>query len=220
MVSQNDNNGHSVSVTLSDGTHYTRPDNLTPNGTASLKTQASYTTRGYLLPSVAGPGQTLNTGSNPGAAAYASYDGYGRVDYTLAPAQSATTTGGRSTYPCGYDSSGWTVTATTANSGGGNHWTTATLDGLARTASVQSGHDSTTVSEVDTTYAPCACGPLGKVAWQSQPYAPPNASPPGTTYTYDALASVPVSRQCVRQPANGAGTGSRGQSGSRRQPTR
>jgi len=25
------------------------------------------------------------------------------------------------------------------------------------------------------------------VAWQSQPYAPPNSAPPGTTYTYDAL---------------------------------
>src|ERR1017187_7862608 len=37
------------------------------------------------------------------------------------------------------------------------------------------------------TTAPCACSPLGKMFQQPQPYAPPNAPPPATTYHYDAL---------------------------------
>ena len=61
------------------------------------------------------------------------------------------------------------------------------MDGLGRTVRVQSGNGTTVLSEVDTTYAPCACSPVGKMYQQSQPYAPPNSSPPGTTYTYDAL---------------------------------
>ena len=81
---------------------------------------------------------------------------------------------------------GWTTTATTANTQGGSHYTTTTLDGLGRTASVQTG-TTAALSEVDTIYAPCACSPLGKMSWQSQPYAPPNSAPPGTTYSYDAL---------------------------------
>lgn len=106
--------------------------------------------------------------------------------YTIAPSQSAGGTGAQSNYTYTYStSSGWTVTATTANSGGGNHWVTTTLDGIGRTVSVQTGTASATVSEVDTTYAPCACGPVGKMSWQSQPYLN-NPSPPRTTYTYDA----------------------------------
>lgn len=31
------------------------------------------------------------------------------------------------------------------------------------------------------------CGPVGKTSWQSQPFLPPNATPPGTTFSYDAL---------------------------------
>jgi len=49
---------------------------------------------------------------------------------------------------------------------------------------VQSGHDSTTVSEVDTQYGPCACSPLGKMWRVSLPYAY-GGTPVWTTYTYD-----------------------------------
>ena len=42
-------------------------------------------------------------------------------------------------------------------------------------------------SEVDTSCAPCACGPVGKKSWQSQPYLPPGSSLPGTMCSYDAL---------------------------------
>ena len=69
----------------------------------------------------------------------------------------------------------------------GGHLTNAVLDGLGRTASVQTGTGSTVLSEVDTFYAPCACSPLGKMYQQTQPYTPPNGAPPATTYTYDAL---------------------------------
>jgi YD repeat-containing protein len=128
-----------------------------------------------------------------GTAAYTSYDIYGRVAYTLAPSQATGQLGAQTNYTYGYTSGAWTVTATTANSAPGNngtsHFTTTTLDGIGRTVSVQTGTGTgtTVLSEVDTTYAPCACGPIGKMSWQSQPYAPPNSAPSGTTYSYDAL---------------------------------
>jgi len=62
VTSQDDSNGHSVSVTTSNATNYTLPDTLTPNGTASLQTQAAYATPNFFPASVAGPGQTLNNG--------------------------------------------------------------------------------------------------------------------------------------------------------------
>jgi RHS repeat-associated protein len=186
VTTQNDNNGHSVTASTSALTNFTLPDTLTPNGTTSLQTQATYNSVGFLPASVAGPGQTLNNGSS-GTAAYTSYDSYGRVAYTLAPSQVAGQLGAQTNYTYGYASTGWATTATTANSGGGSHFTTTTLDGLGRTAKVQTGYSSTMLSEVDTSYAPCACSPLGKMSQQSQPYLPPNSAPPGTTYSYDAL---------------------------------
>jgi RHS repeat-associated protein len=64
---------------------------------------------------------------------------------------------------------------------------TQTLDGLGRLANTQSGYGGTVVSEVDTTYGPCACSPLGKMTQQSEPYAPATDTPVYTVYTYDAL---------------------------------
>jgi hypothetical protein len=185
VISQNDNNLHPVNVSTSSLTN-TLPDSLTPNGTTSLQTQASYNPVGLAPTSVAGPGQTLNNGTS-GTAAYTSYDSYGRVAYTLAPSQAAGQAGAQTNYTYGYASTGWTVTATTANSTSGSHFTTTTMDGLGRTASVQSGTGSTVLSEVDTHYQPCACSPVGKMYQQSQPYLPPNSAPPATTYTYDPL---------------------------------
>ena len=40
VVSQNDNNGHSVNVATSTATNYTLPDTLSPNGSTTLQTQA------------------------------------------------------------------------------------------------------------------------------------------------------------------------------------
>ena len=72
------------------------------------------------------------------------------------------------------------MTATT-----NGRWTKTTGDGLGRAIKVEQGHGSTTVSIVETEYAPCACSPLGKVQRVSMPYAP-GQTPVWTTYTYDA----------------------------------
>jgi YD repeat-containing protein len=150
VVEQDDNNGHSVSVTTSELTNFTLPDSLTPNGTTSLQTLAAYSSPNLFPASVAGPGQTLYDPNNSpnGTAAYTSYDTYGRIAYTLAPSQSWTSaTGAQTNYSYGYNTStGWTTTATTANAGSTSHWTASTLDGLGRTTRVQTGNGSTTVS--------------------------------------------------------------------------
>jgi hypothetical protein len=120
---------------------------------------AAYNSPNFLPASVAGPGQTLNSGT-AGTAAYTDYDSYGRVAYTLALSQAAGQPGAQTNYTCGYTSGAWTTTATTTNSSGTTHWTTTNLDGLGRTASVQArtgaGSRKTVLSEVDTVHAPCA----------------------------------------------------------------
>ena len=68
-------------------------------------------------------------------------------------------------------------------------WATAISDGLGRTVTQTSGYGTTsptTVSQVDTVYAPCACSPAGKMVKTSQPYAP-GASEYWTVYSYDGL---------------------------------
>jgi hypothetical protein len=64
------------------------------------------------------------------------------------------------------------------------------LDGFGRTVTTNTGYGSgsglTTLSTVTTTYSPCGCSPLGKVATVSQPYAP-GATQYYTVYIYDAL---------------------------------
>jgi YD repeat-containing protein len=141
------------------------------------------------------PGQTLYDPANSpdGTAAYTSYDGYGRVLFTQAPSQSWTSaTGAQTNYSYSYASTGWTITASTSNAAPntGSHFTTTTLDGLGRTASVQAGTgtgaSAILLSEVDTLYAPCACSPLGKMYQRSQPYGPKDTEV-YTTNTYDAL---------------------------------
>ena len=143
VVSQNDN-GHFVNVTTSAATNYTLPDKLDPNGTGQLPIQATYNSPNLAPASIAGPNQTLyNPNTQTGTAAYTAYDSLGRVAYTLAPSQSAGTAGAQTNYTYGYTAGAWTITATTANSGGGSHFTTTTLDGLGRTANVQSGFNTT-----------------------------------------------------------------------------
>jgi hypothetical protein len=108
VVTQNDNNGHSVNVVTSTATNYTLPDTLSPNGSATLQTNASYNPS-FAPASVAAPGQTLYDPANSpnGTAAYTSYDSYGRVAYTLAPSQSWTSaTGAQTNYTYGYASTG------------------------------------------------------------------------------------------------------------------
>ena len=107
-----------------------------------------------------------------GATSTITYDGYGR------PVQTTIPDGATTTYSYTYNPNTQTATL-------GNRWKKTTLDGFGRVTRVEMGHDSTTVSTVDTQYGPCACSPLGKLWRVSQPHAP-GANPVWTTYTYDA----------------------------------
>jgi len=129
------------------------------------------------------------TGPN-GAAATTTYDSAGR------PSQTTTADGAVTDYTYTYtyvpNSAANTQTAILCDpnngqctSQAGHRWTRTTLDGFGRTTRVEQGHDSVTVSQVDTQYAPSACSPLGKISQVSKPYAP-GATPVWTVYTYDA----------------------------------
>ena len=59
------------------------------------------------------------------------------------------------------------------------------MDGFGRTIHTITGNGTTTVSTVDTYYAPCGCSPLGKLSQQSQPYAV-GGTVFSTVYHYDA----------------------------------
>ena len=65
------------------------------------------------------------------------------------------------------------------------HWVKTVMDGFGRTIQTVTGYGGTTVSSVDSQYAPCGCSPLGKLSQQSQPYAP-GGSDAWTVYHYDA----------------------------------
>jgi hypothetical protein len=77
----------------------------------------------------------------------------------------------------------------TLGTGTGARWKRTTLDGFGRVTRVETGHDSTTVSIVDTQYGPCGCTPIGKMTAVSQPYAP-GGSPVWTSYTYDPVKTI------------------------------
>ena len=119
---------------------------------------------------------TSVTGPN-GANGTTTYDSYGRPTSTKIP--DGASTGFSYAY---YGVGGATANTQTATIG--TRWKKTTLDGFGRTIKVETGHDSTTVSQVDTQYAACACSPLGKLWRVSQPYAP-GGTPVWTTYYYD-----------------------------------
>ena len=103
------------------------------------------------------------------------YDSYARQATVTSP------TGATTTYS--YTNSPPTTTVTT-----NGKWTKTTYDGLGRPIRVETGHGTTTVSIVDSEYAPCACSPMGKLKRVTRPYAPgPGNNQHWTTYTYDAL---------------------------------
>ena len=164
VVSMSDGSGVSVSITPSSSTDYSLPGVITPGGTSSLATSLTYT-GAWTVSSVSSPN---------GATATTAYDVYGR------PTSSTVPDGAQTTYAYTYYPQANTQTATL-----GSRWKRTTLDGLGRTTRVETGHDSTTVSVVETQYGPCACSPFGKVTQVSQPHAP-NASVYWTVYTYDA----------------------------------
>src|SRR5207253_8324208 len=118
------------------------------------------------------------TGPN-GAQGTTTYDTYGR------PANTKIPDGASTDYTYTYYDPNVSGSQNTQKATLGTRWKKTTLDGFGRVTRVESGHDSTTVSQVDTQYAPCACSPLGKLWRTSLPYAP-GSTPVWTTYTYDA----------------------------------
>jgi RHS repeat-associated protein len=193
---QDDGFSHSVTITTSTRTNFTMPDQVAPNDVATLATNALYDTPSLAPTSVAPPYQTVfdpNTNSS-GTASYTNYDGYGRLRSVYPPLGYAANTYTYYAYSYG---SPWTVKATTQMPIG-SHFKlaaqTQTLDGLGRVVSVSTAANSSAnysdiapVSEVDTAYAPFACLPLGKMSSRTQPYLPPQTTPPATSYLYDAL---------------------------------
>jgi RHS repeat-associated protein len=142
---------------------YSLPGVLTPNGNGNLATSFSYDSSTWAVTSMTAPN---------GASATTTYDSLGRPSQTTIPDGAVTN------YSYTYNPNTQTATL-------GNRWTKTTLDGFGRVISVVQGHDSTTVSEVDTKYAPCGCSPLGKMSQVSEPYAP-GGTVYWTTYAYDA----------------------------------
>ena len=191
VVQQDDNYGHSVNVATTINTNFTMPEQISPNGSSQLSTNALYNTPSISPTSVAPPYQSVfdpNTNSN-GTAAYTTYDAYGRVQKVYPSQQYSSGMYVYHTYSYG---SPWTATASTMRSNFVYNARTQTLDGLGRpvsvttTASTPQNPAGQPISEVDTAYAPCACSRLGKMSSRTQPYLAPQA-PPTTTYQYDAL---------------------------------
>jgi RHS repeat-associated protein len=168
-----DGAGRSISSAPDASTGYSLPGVLTPGGNSNLATTVTYASS-WQVTSVTGPN---------GAQGKTDYDGYGRPSKTKIP------DGAETNYAYAYVGvAGATANTQTATIGdtaqAGYRWKKTTLDGFGRVIRVETGHDTTTMSQVDTQYAACACSPLGKLWRVSQPYAP-GGTPVWTTYAYD-----------------------------------
>ncbi|MFN7919438.1 MAG: RHS repeat-associated core domain-containing protein [Bryobacteraceae bacterium] len=139
------------------------PGAMTPNSNGAMATSMNWNS--FL-------GLTQVTGAN-GASASQQFDIYGRKTQSTSP------TGAVTTYAYSYNPP--VVTATT-----GTRWVKSTQDGFGRPIKDETGYGTTTVSVVDTEYAPCGCTPIGKMKRVSRPHAP-GATQYWTTYNYDAL---------------------------------
>jgi hypothetical protein len=155
-------------------TNYVAPSALTPNANGPMGETLSYSP--FL-------GVTSQTGPN-GATATVSYDTIARPTRTVGPH------GAETTYAYTY----WpnTVTATT-----NGKWVRTTSDGFGRPVKVEKGNGSTTVSVVDSEYAPCACSPIGKLKRESRPFAP-GGTVYWTEYEFDGLEKLATYRRVRR----------------------
>jgi YD repeat-containing protein len=170
VVSTDDGAGHVVNSAPSADTSYSLPGVLTPGRNGNLATTVTYAAS-WAVTSVTGPN---------GASGATTYDSYGR------PKQTSIPDGAVTNYAYAYyQSAGANQQTATLTTGTASRWKRTTLDGFGRVTRVENGNGSTTVSQVDTQYAPCACSPLGKMSQVSMPYAQ-GGRPVWTTYGYDA----------------------------------
>lgn len=153
----------SLAITTEAASGFAVPTLMTPNGTASLATSASYTPF-LAVASVTRPNTSTSSFT---------YDSLAR------PLTSTSPLGAVTNYT-------YTNSPPTRNGTTGGHWEKETYDGLGRVIKVEKGDGSGTKSVVDTEYVVCACSAVGKLWRVSQPYAPGGAVY-WTTYTYDAL---------------------------------
>ena len=163
-----DATGNTVTAATGSSTNYSLPSLITPNSQSNLATNVTYN-GAFAVTSVTGAnGATVNT----------TYDIYGR------PATAISSDGVTTTYTYSYNPNTQTATLD-ADAQGHHQWKKTTLDGFGRAIEVDSGYDTTTVTIVETQYAPCACSPIGKMWRTSLPHAP-GAVVQWTTYVYDA----------------------------------
>jgi len=162
-------NGVTTNVTTGSTTNYAAPTQLMTTGVTNLTTTLSWTS--FL---------GLHTASDPNTDT-------GSINYDPVTARPTSTTspyGAVTNYTYNDSASPPNMRATT-----NNHWVETVMDGFGRTTQTITGYTlggtDTTVSTVDTQYAPCGCSPLGKMSKQSQPYGPTDMEM-WTKYTYDA----------------------------------
>ena len=79
-------------------------------------------------------------------------------DATARPSSVTSPYGAVTTYTYNDTASPPTSIATT-----NGHWVETVMDGFGRAIQTITGYGSTTLSTVDTQYAPCGCSPLGKL---------------------------------------------------------
>ena len=163
-VATQDPIGRTYTTNINAGTNYAAPSAITTNGTLT----ENLTWSSFL-------GLASETGPNFDSATTI-YDGFARPYSTTSPYGAQTT----------YAYTPNTTTATVNLPGGTTRWTKTTVDGLGRTILVETGYNSTTLSQVDSVYGPCACSPLGKLMKKSQPHSP-GGTQYWTTYTYDGI---------------------------------
>jgi RHS repeat-associated protein len=164
------------SATSSISNNYAVPSAIT---TGSLTSGFQYASN--LLPTQAqGPNGDITS---------TAYDLYAR------PSSSTSKTGAMTNYYY-IASPPQTLSYTNPNSNPAGRVTRTTLDGFGRPIKVESGTGTYSLgtitmsavnSQVDTTYAPCACSPLGKLSSVTRPHTPGVTNGGKTTYTYDGI---------------------------------
>jgi len=164
-------NGVQTQVTASTSNNLAVPSELT---VGSLTTDLNWST--FL-------GLTQATGPN-GDSASTNYDQYGRPDGGVSPFGAQT----QIVYsnPPYNSTTPPTITTKITNSSSGPRWTMKTLDGLGRTILTSTGDSTSTNSQAESVYGPCACSPMGKLMQQAMPHVV-GGTPAWTTYTYDGI---------------------------------
>jgi RHS repeat-associated protein len=190
-----DGDGMTVSMSTDASTAGSLPSTLTPNSNGNLATSMGYSLS-FSPVSVTGPNgvsQTQQADLYNRPLWSKSADGLTtNYTYTYTPnTQTATASattwtlwvwGSGNAFSCGASNCG--NTPLNPGSATASQWKRTTFDGFGRAIKVETGHDSTTVSTVDTIYGACGCSPLGKVMKVSYPYGP-GETEVWTTYTYD-----------------------------------